>query len=97
MGKREGPIEDYLIEQVLLHGGLSEKHVSPGRNGVPDQLVTWNGLMDLVETKAPLGERSGTQIRDHTRRLKRGVIVFTLHTKEQVNQYIKMRELFWLS
>jgi hypothetical protein len=97
MGKREGPIEDYLIEQVLLHGGLSEKHVSPGRNGVPDQLVTWNGLMDLVETKAPLGERSGAQIRDHARRLQRGVVVFTLHTKEQVDQYIKMREPFWLA
>lgn len=96
MGKREGPVEDYLKAQVALHGGLAEKHVSPGRNGVPDQLVTWNGLMDLVETKAPRGELSSAQIRDHTRRLQRGVIVFVTHTHEQVDRYIKMREPFWI-
>jgi hypothetical protein len=95
VGRREGPIEDYLVEQIELHGGMSEKHVSPGQNGVPDQLVTWNGLMDLVEAKAPLGERSGAQIRDHARRLKLGVIVFTTHTKAEVDGYIEMRRPFW--
>lgn len=96
VGKREGPIEDYLKEQVALHGGLAEKHVSPGRNGVPDQLITWCRVMDLVETKAPLGELSGAQERDHRRRALRDVHVFVTYTKEQVDAYILSRKRYWL-
>lgn len=97
MGKREGPIEDYLKEQVALHGGLAEKHVSPGRNKVPDQLVTWSGLgMELVETKAPLGIPDPGQLRDHKRRAKLGIKVWVLSTIERVDTYIEHRSPFWL-
>jgi hypothetical protein len=36
-------------------------------------------------------------VRDHARRLKLGVIVFTTYTKEQVDRYIEMRRPFWLT
>jgi hypothetical protein len=96
MGKAERKVEDYLIEQVLLHGGLCEKHISPGRNKVPDELVTWNGFMDLVETKAKNGEVDEGQARDHKRRLQRGILVWVLHTKEAVDEYIRQRKHGWL-
>lgn len=96
MGKREGPVEDYLKEQVALHGGLHEKHVSPGRNGVPDQLITWFRKMDLVETKAPDGVLSGAQERDHARRSARGVKVYVCHTYDQVDEYVQHRKPYWV-
>jgi hypothetical protein len=95
MGKRESPIEDYLKEQVALHGGLAEKHVSPGRNKVPDQLVTWHGIMDLVETKAPDGKPDEGQLRDHRRRALRGIRVHVLSTFEGVDEYIAGRKPYW--
>lgn len=36
---RESKIEQYLKEQVEAAGGECRKFVSPGRRGVPDQLV----------------------------------------------------------
>jgi hypothetical protein len=54
--KEIGPngIETYFKRRVKEAGGMTEKHVSPGRKGVPDQLVTWQGgVMHLVELKAP--------------------------------------------
>jgi VRR-NUC domain len=87
-------IEAYLKRRVKEAGGMAEKHVSPGRKGVPDQLVTWDsGWMDLVETKAPKGRLSDSQIRDHARRARRGVKVIVLYTKQMVDDYIEMKSL----
>ena len=92
MGKRETPIEDYLREQVALAGGMIEKHTSPGRRGVPDDLVTWpRGRMDLVECKAKDGVPEDHQIRDHKRRAALGVPVYLLDTKEKINLYVHVR------
>jgi len=89
MGKRETPIENYLREQVAAHGGMVEKHTSPGRRKVPDDLVTWPlGLMDLVECKAPDVGADDGQIRDHKRRAALGVPVYLLDTKAKIDVYI---------
>lgn len=96
MGKLEAKVEDYLKEQVALHGGLAEKHVSPGRNGVPDQLITWFRRMDLVETKSKDGEVDGAQERDHRRRALRGIKVVVAYTKEQIDDYIESVKPYWL-
>lgn len=86
---RETAVESYLQAQVELHGGLCEKHVSPGLNGVPDRLITWpGGVMHLVETKAPDKTPRGNQLRDHARRAKRGVIVRVIDTRDKVDVYI---------
>lgn len=97
---RESVVEKYLQEQVKARGGMSEKHVSPGRRGVPDQLVTIPNLetpntprMDLVETKRPKaegGKLRGGQTRDHARRGACGIRVWTLYTKAEVDVYIKV-------
>jgi hypothetical protein len=86
---KESVIETYLCDQIILLGGLCEKHVSPGQRGVPDRLATWPcGMMHLIETKAPGKKPDPHQRRDHERRRKRGVRVFVLDTKEKVDSYI---------
>jgi hypothetical protein len=39
MGVRENKVETYLKEQIAKLGGISRKWVSPGMDGVPDQIV----------------------------------------------------------
>lgn len=91
---REAAVEKHLRERVEAVGGLCEKHVSPGRRGVPDRLVTWpDGCMQLVETKAPDGVVKGHQQRDHARRARRRVYVRVTYTKQDVDDYMT-REVF---
>jgi hypothetical protein len=91
--KEIGPngIEAYFKREVKKAGGMTEKHVSPGKKLVPDQLVTWPyEPMHLVELKAPRTKgRIGDQSRDHKTRAKYGVYVHVLHTKELVDRYIR--------
>lgn len=91
--KEIGPsgIEAYFKRRVKEFGGMCEKHVSPGKKLVPDQLVTWpDEPMHLVELKAPRTKgRIGDQKRDHERRAKYGVYVHVLYTKELVDAYVK--------
>lgn len=90
---REVKVEDHLKALVEAAGGICEKHVAPGRIGVPDRLVTWPfGVMDLVETKAPDKKARGTQLLDHKARAKRGVHVYLLDTKEKVESYVDARK-----
>lgn len=89
---RETAVETFLTGLVESHGGLCEKHVSPGLNGVPDRLITWrDGRMFLVETKAPKKGPRGNQLRDHKRRSARGVKVHVISTLDQANDFV-----FWL-
>lgn len=82
---REREVERALRRGVETLGGICEKHVSPGRNGVPDRLVTLPVLgMRLVETKAPNGVLSKLQILDHAQRRALGVRVYVAHTVDQV-------------
>lgn len=87
---RESSIETYLNEQVVKSGGMCEKHVSPGQNGVPDDLVTWpGGVMELVECKATGEKPDKHQLRDHARRAKLDVKVFVVDSKEDVDNYVR--------
>jgi hypothetical protein len=87
---RESTVEGYLTTCIEEHGGLCEKHVSPGLVGVPDRLVTWrDGRMFLVELKAPDGKLKPWQVRDHNLRSNKcGVKVWVIYTLEQVNAFI---------
>jgi hypothetical protein len=90
---RETDVERYLRDAVALAGGFAEKHVSPGRNGVPDRIVSWPyGFADWVETKRPKrdgGRLESHQKRDHKRREAMGHRVWTIYTKEQADEYIE--------
>lgn len=96
-------VEGYLRRQVKKAGGMCEKHISPGKNNVPDDLVTWGpgsvrygdrvtcGFMDLVETKATGKKPRRGQLRDHKRRKALGIHVFVLDTEPKVDAYIRLR------
>ena len=92
---REAKVERYLCEQIasLPDPALCEKHVSPGRRGVPDRLISFRGFMFLVETKAPRGKLAVAQRRDHELRARCGIRVFCLYTIEQVDGFIESLEL----
>jgi hypothetical protein len=54
MGKAEGVIEDYLVQQVKAHGGESWKLGGNGILGLPDRVNPMPGGFTLwVEVKAP--------------------------------------------
>lgn len=91
---KEQSVEDHLRERAKEHHVLCEKHVSPGRRGAPDDLLTWPfGEMDLVETKAPLKKARDEQVRDHKRRAERGVPVYLLDTKAKIDDYFEHRKV----
>ena len=100
---RESAVEKHLQKRVRERGGLCEKHVSPGRVGPPDQLVTWpDGTMQLVETKRPYikgkqsaGELSVPQQRDHMRRAQRRVHVRMVFTKDEADAYVMGEKKHW--
>lgn len=51
---RENSIEQKLLKQVRLRGGLCIKFISPGMSGVPDRIVLLpGGRITFVEVKAP--------------------------------------------
>lgn len=91
---REKKVENYLRKQVKLRRDrcMLEKHISPGRRGVPDDLITWGHplcIMELIETKAPKGKVAAHQTRDHSERAKLGIKVHTLYTVEEVDGYFR--------
>lgn len=92
---KESVIESYLRQEVERRGGICEKHVSPGRRSVPDRLVTWMGVMDLVETKAPGKTARADQQRDHDARWALRINVWLLDTTAKVDAYIQSRSGFW--
>ena len=94
---RENSVEDYLRTQVKKRRDrcVMEKHVSPGKRGVPDDLITWGYplcMMELIETKAPKGERKAHQTRDHNKRAKYGIKVHTLYTRADVDAYFAVMD-----
>lgn len=89
---REKSVENHLRKLAKEHSDVCmvEKHESPGRRGVPDDLITWGHplcIMDLIETKAPKGERKKHQRRDHALRSRYGIKVNTLYTVAEVDAY----------
>jgi len=93
----ESKVERALVKCVEAVGGMCEKHVSPGRIGVPDRLVTWpDGTMQLVETKRPDGDLRVPQRRDHIRRAKKMVVVRMVYTIEQARNYVEAEASHWI-
>lgn len=89
---REGKVENRLRALAKKHSDVCmvEKHESPGRRGVPDDLITWGHplcIMELIETKAPKGERKKHQKRDHEVRARYGIKVHTLYTVAEIDAY----------
>lgn len=81
MGTRENKIEEYLSDKVKrVFGGETRKWVSPGHDGVHDQILFIPGIHAIfVEVKTIDGKLSKTQKREH-RRLKETMTTSTFET-----------------
>lgn len=89
MGIRENKVELYLRDQVRLLGGDTRKWVSPGRDGVPDQICfVFNGLILSVEVKCVDGRLSTAQHNEHKRLRSVGMTVTTVYGSTGVDDLI---------
>lgn len=84
----ESKIETHLKTQIKNIGGLCYKFKSTV-NGVPDQLVIFNGATHLVEVKRPDEVPRANQVHVHNQIKQRGVIVYTVDTEKAVDAFIK--------
>ena len=83
----EASIEGYLVSECNLQGWLCEKHISPGRIGPPDRIITLPcGHKPMAEVKRPKGGkvRIHQKIDHELRELTCGEIVFIPKTYEDV-------------
>ena len=82
---REKAIERKLTLMVKKRGGICQKFVSPGYDGMPDRIILLPGRhFAFVEVKAP-GEKSRPLQLSRHRLLRRlGFLVYVLDAEEQV-------------
>ena len=87
-------METYLQQRMEELGGAAEKHTNPGHRGDPDRLCTmphWAPF--FVETKwAEDAEPETHQLRRHIWWRKRGIEVYVLRSKRQVDEFMKRFE-----
>ena len=91
--KREKEVEAYLRKVTRQHDGEYRKWVSPGRRGVPDDVLIvpcFDPHVQFVEAKAPGEEPEDHQLREHERIRKAGGIVHVIDTNEQVDDLFFM-------
>lgn len=89
MGKAESVVEDYLRTQSKKYGCLCYKFVSPGYNGVPDEIVIYNGKTTFIETKSPVGDTSAIQKKRIKDMREHGADVRICHTRQAVDKFFK--------
>ena len=85
MGTRENKVETYFKDQIKSLGGTSRKWVSPGYDGVPDQIVIIKFSIFFVEVKTADGHLSTAQKREHERLRDNGANVSTVYGYEGVD------------
>ena len=82
---REKAIEQKLVKEVRLRGGICPKFTSPGFNGMPDRLVILpGGHMGFVEVKAPGKKPRPLQESRHQMLRNLGILVFVLDHPGQI-------------
>lgn len=89
----ERDLEHYarcFIEETKL--GKMRKFVSPGRRGPPDNLALWTGgVCDFLEFKKTDEKAKPQQVAWHYMLMNMGFTVLLLDTKEQVDDYVRLR------
>lgn len=88
MGVRENKVEKYLKDEVAKLGGISRKWVSPGHDGVPDQIVIYKSHVFFIEVKTPDGSLSSVQIREQKRLKYHGASVLVVYGNHDVDDVI---------
>lgn len=84
----ESKIESYLKQQIARTGGLCYKWKSTV-NGVPDQIVIFEGATYFIEVKRPGEEPRANQVHVHNQINKRGVAVYTVSTENEVDEFVR--------
>lgn len=87
----EKTVEEYLVKRVKEIGGIAYKFTSPGNAGVPDRIVILpGGRIHFIELKRPKGSVTAKRQKMQQDRIKsRGADVRQVHTKEEVDAFIK--------
>lgn len=89
MGKAENVVENYLRTQSKKYGCLCYKFVSPGHNGVPDDIVIYNGTTTFIETKSPIGDTSAIQKVRIKEMKEHGANVRICHTRTAIDKFFQ--------
>ena len=83
---RERSVEAYLRAQARKRGWLPYKFTSPGRSGVPDQLIVTDwGETVFVEVKRPGGKLSRLQEHHITALKGQGAQAWVVYCKSDVD------------
>lgn len=85
MGRPEGQVEDYLVEQAEARGYICYKWVSPGRRGVPDRILIGHGRVIFVELKSSVGRLSKSQQLMIPRLREHGADVRVIRSRSEVD------------
>lgn len=93
MGTRENKVETYLKDRIKkVFNGQSRKWISPGHDGVHDQILFINGLPPVfAEVKTADGKLSTVQKREHERLKDTGCVFnsVTVHGHAEVDALIE--------
>lgn len=82
---REKTIEQKLVQEVKLRGGICPKFTSPGMDGMPDRLVLFpDGKIGFVEVKAPGKKPRPLQVKRHQQLRRLGFKVYVLDQPGQI-------------
>lgn len=82
---REKTIEQALVREVKMRGGMCPKFTSPGMDGMPDRLVLLpHGRFGFVEVKAPGEKPRPLQLHRHRQLRRLGIKVYVLDGLEQI-------------
>lgn len=76
--KKEGKIEQAIVDFARSRGFLVRKYSSPGVPGGPDRIFFGHGTVFLLEFKTPDGKLSSEQKNEITRLRNHGVKVFVI-------------------
>ena len=88
MGKVEGIVENHLRNECKKRGFLCYKWVSPGRMGVPDDIVIGNDKTIYVECKSSVGRLSEMQKATIAKIGEHGGDVRVVYCKEDVDEVL---------
>lgn len=88
MGKAELVVEGYLRTQCKKYNILCYKFVSPGCNGVPDELIISQGKTIYIETKSDKGTTSHTQNQRIKEMREHGADVRICHTRKSIDEVL---------
>lgn len=86
---RETTIERYLRTKMKGIGGDAMKWVCPGRVGVPDRIVAYQGRVVFVEVKRPTGLLREVQARTIRYLKDMGCEATMVSTREQVDELVQ--------